>query len=132
MEEWVKICESIIPNDYYLIQTRFNLQNQLTLYLITQSRQFKIKFDDFIAHDCLFEGWAYNDNYIEMGYAKNRPNLTDGVIYELKNGEFGDKLRESLSDDKLYSQFVIIGINYIVNVMARGITISELKKEEYF
>ncbi|HFI0509413.1 hypothetical protein ACS60R_11255 [Streptococcus suis] len=122
MEEWIDIGKDEISTKYsYYVECSINQHNQLLVKLFGEGAEnlhiVEIDFGELLFYSALEEGWNGTDLYFEKGLAINRPNLSDGVLFEVFNGEVGNGVHSSKPNLPIY-HYYIVGYNYHIEIVS--------------
>lgn len=122
MEKWTNIGGAEIElGYYYYLECTVDQNNQLEMILYGEGSdellKIKIEFGTVLYYSAIKEGWDNTDSYYEQGLAINRPEFSEGVLFEVENGEVGDTVLSTCPEQPIY-HYCVYGINYIVDIIS--------------
>ncbi len=131
MEQWFNIGKDEISSNYhYYVACSVSQNNQLLVYLYGEGsedlQRIKINFGSVLFYSALEEGWDGTDLYLENGFSANRPNFSEGVLFEVINGEVGDIVLSTSPNYPMF-HYYIAGFNYHIEIISMNRPI--IKKE---
>ena len=120
MEKWKEIFKNKIPNDIYNVKLSNGEKDGLLIILYNSKRNVKIYFGAVRAVRMLDEGIVMNGTYSENELKRFKKNNFSNVIYEIKNGDFGNQI--SMMAGQYYfalnlKHYVIITMNFDIDVI---------------
>lgn len=119
MEQWIEVEKGLIPFGDYLVDCYMDESNHFHASYIGP-HNFKIIVKDTISFRMMDASLELRDPYFEQGQATNRPLYLTNYIYEVKNGEFGDLIHDTLSKDIDYHHYKLMSMNYFIDIISKS------------
>lgn len=121
MAEWYDASRGRIPQDWYEIHVDFRKDShlQITIYGCKDAKKtFLIDFGIVSFFEVIDEGWSLNGGDFTDNF-EDKMNLGMTNLVEIVNGEFGASIQSviSIEDRGQLHHFVLLGLNYIVEIV---------------
>lgn len=131
MEKWKEVFKGTIPQSNYQIRLINGEENGLIIKLYDVNNLVIIKFGNVRAVRMLDEGIVQTQIYAINELEKYKKNNFKNIIYEIQNGEFENyihKIADSYWDIIQPRHYVIVTMNYNIDIIAENEPIIEMKK----
>lgn len=133
IETWERVFEGKIPKGRYEMLLQNGEKTGLTISLSSTKYNVFINFGTVSAVRMLDEGIVLNDLFDDEEIDVFRNNGFDNIIYQITGGEFDGFVRKiggELYDYLNFKHYVIISLNYIVEIITEwDLDIEVIKKE---
>lgn len=121
MEHWEEIYKNTIPVEEYQALVKNGEESGLLIKLEGNEYIANINFGIVSAFRMLDEGIVLSGIFDENEITKYKKNNFSNTIYKIQNGEFGNFIKKTSNELYDYlglSHYVIITINYVIEVIS--------------
>jgi hypothetical protein len=121
MERWREIYKNTIPAGQYWTLIRNGEEAGLLIKLESSENTVNINFGVVSAFRMLNEGIVLDGIFDENEISKYKRNNFSNTIYEILDGEFGNFIKKASNELYDYlglTHYVIITINYVIEVVS--------------
>lgn len=121
MEQWEEIYKNIIPVGKYQTLVKNGEESGFAIRLESNECIANINFGEVSAFRMLDEGIVLEGIFDENEISKYKKNNFSNTIYKIQDGEFGNFIK--MTSNELYDylglkHYVIITINYVIEVIS--------------
>ena len=133
MEKWKEVNRGMIPVGNYLLRLQCGDSEKFTVYLESDKYGIMLEFEEELSFHCVDEGqWLFLPYDMEA-FSYYQKKKFDNVLYRIHGGEyfsFSKKYVEESFKDKRVIHYILVILNYFLEVINLGVINVTVKKLE--